>query len=234
MSGTVSQGLRHEVKYIIPASKVGICRNYLDHHCAYDPEFYENTIKSVYFDTFNLALLGQKENSVFYKYKVRLRWYEDKDGSLSSGAWLEIKSKYGTRTLKKRIRTSVDVERLNMMPIETAASINLSDYFAEEGYHEFHGIIPVCCIEYNRCRYIDMSGGLRVSVDYNIEATHLSDSIALRGFSGKASNAVVEVKGPGAQCLSKVLYRITDFGGRKNSFSKYEICLKNKMGVRYA
>ena len=79
-----------------------------------------------------------------------------------------------------------------------------------------------------------MMGGLRISVDYDIEATDISDSIALKGYSGAAPTAVVEVKGSGARQLSKVLYKITDFGGRKNSFSKYEICLKNKMGITYA
>jgi len=234
MSLQATKGLRHEVKYVLPRSKVDICRSYFDHSCAYDPAFYENTIKSVYFDTFTLSLLKQKENSTYYKYKVRLRWYEEKDGSLSKNAWLEIKTKFGTRTLKKRIKIDIDVDALNKEPMKTAEKLNLSDYLLDEGLPEFHGIIPVCCIQYKRCRYIDMMGGLRISVDYDIEATDISDSIALKGYSGAAPTAVVEVKGAGAIQLSKVLYKITDFGGRKNSFSKYEICLKNKMGVTYA
>ncbi|MDA3798100.1 MAG: VTC domain-containing protein [Kiritimatiellae bacterium] len=233
MSSKASKGLRHEVKYIIPRSKVDMCRSYLDHHCAYDPAFYENTIKSVYFDTLSLSLLRQKENSIYYKYKVRLRWYEEKDGSLSPNAWLEIKTKFGTRTLKKRIKIDIDVQKLDRDPIGTAEKLNLSDYLEDEGHLEFHGILPVCCIQYKRCRYIDMMEGLRVSVDYDIEATHISDVIALKGYSGAAPTAVVEVKGSGAQTLSRLLYKITDFGGRKNSFSKYEICLKNIMGVTY-
>ncbi len=233
MSLQATKGLRHEVKYILPLSKVNICRSYLDHSCAYDPAFYENTIKSVYFDTFTLSLLKQKDNSIYYKYKVRLRWYEEKDGSLSKNAWLEIKKKFGTRTLKKRIKIDLDVNDLNKEPLKIAEKLNLSDYFLDEGFSEFHGIIPVCCIQYKRCRYIDMMQGLRISVDYNIEATDISEKISLKGYSGFAPNAVVEVKGAGARQLSKVLYKITDLGGRKNSFSKYEICLKNKMGITY-
>jgi hypothetical protein len=219
--------LRHEAKFVLPQYRVPAVRAWLDHCCARDPAYGENIISSVYFDTLQLDLLEQKEQSEYIKHKVRIRWYTELSGSaLSDRAYLEVKGKQGARTHKRRIPLPVRVSALDRDPIGTAVSVDLAEHITDTARNDLRRLLPVCVVRYRRRRYIEMATGSRIALDHAIEGLHANPRFRLRRPAAASDAAVLEVKGPGAHALPPTLHALVRFGVRKTSFSKYAVCVR--------
>jgi len=220
------RGPRHEIKFVFPHYYVQPALAWMGHYCAPDPAYQHNVIKSLYFDTRRLKALHEKDESEFLKCKVRVRWYTDTENtSCSEYAFLEIKSKQGHRSFKKRFRLDIDVEELNRYPVETGYRLDLKALADDEDWHQFSGMHPLVVIRYVRRRFIEMASGLRVSMDHHIGVTHANPAFPFPGGPGVLPEAIVEVKGTDARKLPPVLHGLQAFKLRKTAFSKYAECV---------
>ncbi|MFH0879253.1 MAG: VTC domain-containing protein [Lentisphaerota bacterium] len=216
------------MKFILAALHTESVRTWLDHFCAPDPGFLHNTIHSLYFDTPALESLHEKLNSEYLKRKLRLRWYtHETEGSLSEKAFLEIKRKEGHRSLKKRYALSIDTALLQNDPIRAGGNLDLSSIVSGEEYALVRNMIPFCVIRYLRHRYIDMASGFRVSLDHSIGITHANDRFQVPGGPGHLTWSVLEIKGPSASGLPRMLHGLQAFNLVKTSFSKYAECVNH-------
>ena len=101
------QGMRYELKYLLPVTyqadlSLALAR-YVepDPYCAASREgFY--TVRSIYFDTDDLAFYFEKKDSVKIRKKLRVRTYNHP--GTATNAFIEIKRKFGRRGLKERLR----------------------------------------------------------------------------------------------------------------------------------
>ena len=95
-----------EVKYIIPGYRTALARQALQRVCVADPKYPGGRISSIYYDTRDWWLLGEKRNSDYLKTKIRLRWYGTADDwEAGSGAAI-LEAKLRTGCTRKKIRVS--------------------------------------------------------------------------------------------------------------------------------
>ena len=211
-----------ESKFVAERWRAESARRWLQVTCRPDPVFPKATVFTIYFDTPTLDCLREKQNSDYLKTKVRLRWYRLED-RVSDSAFLEIKSRVGTRREKFRLplphqeawptRGSLDVPSLQTVPRHLrAAGIAVADHFR-----------PVLLVRYQRHRFIERVTGLRASLDTNICAPAVSWAARLVPCPLPLPHCVFEFKGP-RDHLPEALRPLTTFGFRKSSFSKYGAC----------
>ncbi len=101
--------LRHEAKYVIPASLVPEIIDYISHFCAPDkngkgPEG-EYVINTLQLDSPDLALHYAKENEAVNRFKLRVRTYGTDH---KAPVFLEIKQKYKQIIIKRRMSMRAD------------------------------------------------------------------------------------------------------------------------------
>ena len=211
-----------ESKFIAERWRAASARQWLHVICRPDPAFPTGTVFTIYYDTPALDCLREKQNSDYLKTKVRLRWYRLED-RVSDSAFLEIKSRFGTRREKFRLplphqeawptRGSLHVPSLQTVPRHLrAAGIAVPDHYR-----------PVLLVRYQRYRFIERLTGLRASLDTNISAPAVSWGAQLVPCPLPLPHCVFEFKGP-RDHLPETLRPLTTFGFRKSSFSKYGAC----------
>lgn len=76
----LEQGPAHEIKLELASGRAGAVAAFLAAYCRPDPEHPGGRVSTIYYDTPELCLLGEKTNSDFLKTKVRLRWYGEPTG----------------------------------------------------------------------------------------------------------------------------------------------------------
>ena len=211
-----------ELKFVAERWRAESARRWLEVMCRPDPAFPKGTVFTIYYDTPSLDCLREKQNSDYLKTKVRLRWYQLED-RVSDTAFLEIKSRLGTRREKFRLsiphqkawptRGSLNVPSLQSVPRQLrAAGIAVADHYR-----------PVLLVRYQRHRFIERLSGLRASLDTNICAPAVSWAARLVPCPSPLPHCVFEFKGPSDQ-LPETLRPLTTFGFRKSSYSKYGAC----------
>ena len=211
-----------ESKFLAERWRAEPARRWLEVMCRPDRAFPKGMVFTIYYDTPTLDCLREKQNSDYLKTKVRLRWYHV-EGRVSGSAFLEIKSRFGTRREKFRLalphqetwptRGSLDSPSLQTVPRHLrAAGIAVPDHFR-----------PVLLVRYERHRFIERLTGLRASLDTNICAPAVSRAAQLVPCPLPLPHCVFEFKGP-REHLPETLRPLTTFGFRKSSFSKYGAC----------
>ncbi len=86
--------MRHEVKYLATISDVDSFFKELEPFCSFDKHAGKTNsyeIASIYYDTADLRFYGDREESVGYRRKVRLRSYNNE--GKSQALFIEIKGK---------------------------------------------------------------------------------------------------------------------------------------------
>lgn len=170
---------RHEIKYVVDLYKVDdffkeiapFCR--FDEH-ADDTHSYE--IASIYYDTRDLRFYTDREESVGYRRKIRLRSY-NKDRQ-SVALFIEIKEKHRQLVAKKRINLK-DRQILDLgiphheLPLGMVID-KLEDTEAarEMAYlHDRLDLFPVVNVRYVRKAYIPITEfDMRITLDTRITA----------------------------------------------------------------
>jgi len=216
-----------ETKFVFQSEIAEKLSMWLSKRFPKDPIFPENTIQSIYYDTYDWDFLKEKINSDYIKTKVRLRWYSDLNGPLNGKAsFIEAKIKVGSKRTKYRLQTSFSGNRLSNMALEDD---RLKDIPLQlRSLNSFYlptFMIPICEIRYCRMRFIEPITRARICLDYDICVSRVNRRVLSFHFATKLSHGVFEFKG-NVSNLPRELHQLTAFGCRKESFSKYFECVK--------
>jgi hypothetical protein len=214
---------RIETKYISarPQFSFGIMKSIFSK----DPEFYENYIFNIYFDTPSMTFLQDKLNGDLHRQKIRIRWYgETPDIIIPKTAKLECKQKIGAGGLKKAekvVMPSGSVQAL--LRAESWRKIfvqSLPENLASPSL----SLTPVMLSRYRRRRFVDPTTKTRLSFDDQICSLALSPAMLQQGIHPtKLTDSVIEVKNDTGEMPD--FLKLTDHL-RITSFSKYSNLLE--------
>jgi len=220
----------HELKLEVDRFRTAAMAAQLQAVCRPDPKYPANIVNSIYFDTPDLAFVGEKANSDFLKTKVRLRWYEEDDGSATS-AFLEVKKRIGSRRRKARLGTSLSGEALRALPLDSSDLLSLPDRLRRAGISLPNPLLPLITIRYRRQRFLDPFTGSRVCLDTDIHtaATHPRTLQAPGAGTDSLPGGVLEIKGS-RDTAPPSLTHLPQSGTFKSSYSKYGRCYAQLTG----
>jgi hypothetical protein len=219
--GVEPDQLEREVKFVLLAGRGPLARSLVATVCRPDPVYPAATVSTIYFDTPDLQLLGEKINSDYLKTKVRLRWYSPIGSRDDSGrSFLEIKSRVGDRREKRRLETPLTAGELRGMPFDSLKIREVLDLARPLGVAIPARLLPVLLIQYERYRFVEQISGSRVSIDMNIRAPRGYHLIVRDAAPVVLRHVVLEIKGA-ATDLPRALHPLALLGARRASFSKF-------------
>lgn len=223
-----SSPLETELKYAFPAYRTRLAIRLLERFCDPDPAFPVGVVSSIYYDTRDWALLGEKRNSDYLKMKVRLRWYEqgESDSAPPDKSFAEVKSRTGSRRTKIRIPTEYSRDELASMELHDPGLLKIPSALLAAGAPIRHVLFPSFNIRYSRRRYIDRSSGARIAIDYGITSPKVNKLMLARTFPCVLGLSVLEVKGPAGE-YPLGLRSVFKLGLRREAFSKYYLCYRH-------
>jgi SPX domain protein involved in polyphosphate accumulation len=159
-------GMRREVKYLFWNADPGKLRNFLEVNCrriVYHKAV--STVRSIYFDTYNLAACRANLNGIGRREKVRLRWYDSIEPI--SFFFFEIKWRKNLMTGKKRLKIGIMESFFDLPFHETFQQLEsiLPDAYANLliRYPD-----PVIIVEYKREHFISLDQKFRLTLDYDL------------------------------------------------------------------
>ncbi len=202
--------------------------------CRPDPEFRSNRIHSVYFDTPDMQAMAEVENGDFYKTKLRVRWYEDREEQRTE-AYLECKRKFGPRRTKHRVQLKNEHGFSVDNPLDHPTWAHCPGLLLKSSVPIPNGLLqPTLHISYRRHRFVDPVTGLRLSIDDDIRLPRVHPRLGrVAPFVRQAAPWVVlECKGA-LRRLPRHLRFVTELGAQRRSFSKYGLwreCIRAALG----
>jgi hypothetical protein len=221
--------LEHEVKFILPAAHATPLASWLAAVCHPERAYPPARVVTVYFDTPDLALLGEKIDSDYLKTKVRVRWYAPLSGAGRGVAFAEVKARIGNRREKSRVQLDVDAAELETWRLGDSRWNTIVEALNAAGQAGVSGLAPVLKLTYTRRRFIDPRAAARIALDSDIVATAVHPRV--RGRAPAVLNlAVLEAKGSALE-LSPALAQAVRFGARRGAVSKYLECYRAVTGT---
>lgn len=219
--------LEHEIKFLLPPSRVASALACLRSLCRPDPVYPANEVHSLYYDTPGLELLYGKLNGDLYKTKVRLRWY--RDGAAGNGGWgeggsyIEVKQRFGTRRKKLRAAAPWRADRIVATSLNAPELLQVPASLGSHGRAMVGWLQPCLVVSYERRRFDDPSSGTRISVDTRLAVERVNPTrLALRPAS-PSPVAVLEIKNRRGELPAR-LVPLLALGARRSAFSKYGAC----------
>ncbi len=187
---------RHELKYVVDLNEAEAFFESIMPYCDYDPyagatKSYE--IASIYYDTADLRFYYDREESVGYRRKIRLRSYNT--DSKATALFIEIKEKHKHFVSKKRINLK-DQSLLecglphNEIPLSLVVAHMVDSAEAREiDYLERRlNLYPVVNIRYHRKALIPkFEQDMRITLDTRITAGGAS----LPAFDAEHEHAII-------------------------------------------
>lgn len=208
----------HEIKWALSSGRAAAVAAFLAAHCRTDREYPGGTVSTIYYDTPELCLLGEKINSDFLKTKVRLRWYGD---LIAGPLFLEVKRKVGQRRFKERLAVAA-AARLVSHRLESRAFSQPLEALRERT--KLPPLLrPVLELCYRRRRFVDPVSGVRIALDTNIRVVRVNSEILSRFDPAPLRRAVLEVKGANRD-VPDFFGPLLALGCRRAAFSKYLRC----------
>ena len=214
---------RFERKYYLAPRQVGLAYGLIRQICLKDSQYPSEQINSLYFDTGDLDQHERSTSGDFQKDKVRIRWYGDiseEHGKIP--VYIELKSRQGFASSKKRHRLLVSAEKLETHNLNDGivSKTLLKETLAGFGHFPDRPLISVIYISYQRYRFNEIQTGVRVSFDYEIHARVVAPELSRHDRSIRLSWNVIEVKGPTLE-LPGTLRRMKLLDTDWSRFSKY-------------
>lgn len=227
LSPLPGDGLETELKYVLPAVRTPTVISLLERYCRPDPDFPHGVVSSIYYDTRDWDLAGEKFNSDYLKTKVRVRWYEETDlaGKNGDQSFLEMKCRIGCTRNKKRVATQYSGRDLAAMDLADRRLLQIPVALLSTGTQIRKPVFPAFIVRYERRRYIDRSTQTRVAIDYSITAPKVNRQMIRVHTPCAVRWSVLEVKGTGHD-LPRGLRDVLKLGLRREAFSKYLECYR--------
>jgi hypothetical protein len=214
----------YELKFVFNNPISHLILDYIRSRCLPDPLFPYGVVSSIYFDTRNWRLLGEKINSDYFKCKYRIRWYSEfEHGGFGEFSFIEIKKKIGTTRKKKRIKSSIPGKFLDNADLNSEVFFNIASILKADGEIFNDNLFPVFQISYKRWRFVEPITGTRLCIDCDISAPKVNELIFPMTTPLFLNNGVLEIKGSLDE-LPNPLHKIELLSCRKESFSKYQHC----------
>lgn len=220
---------RFEQKLVVPPQSAGFVVAWLHHTCIADPVYPLNLITSLYFDTPELDSYYECLDGDIYKNKVRIRWYDQPPPDQDVPAYIELKSKRGFNTVKRRKEVKVPGSVLQDGKVAGIVSQSeLERALPELGYVPRKQLRPLIVISYRRYRFWERQTGLSLTYDLGIASWMVERSIAIWAPRLELQTTVLELKG-GAMALPPVFRGLQSIAPRWSAFSKYAKCLESHL-----
>ncbi len=156
---------RHELKYILTKEQFNIIANIIDLYMDKE-EYFNSTIRNIYYDTPNYYLIRNSIEKPEYKEKIRIRAY--KTVKCNEDVFVEIKKKYNKVVYKRREVLPYDKAKLffdeKIMPNDLQITKEI-DY----AINYYKDLKPSIFLSYNRLAYRGKEDkNLRITFDRNI------------------------------------------------------------------
>lgn len=210
---------RMERKFFVDPYRLGLVRAWLSHTCRPAPKYPEGQVTSCYYDTPDMDEYFASFDGDLDKNKVRLRWYDSLPGSGEVTAFIELKSKNGAETMKRRAALTVPASVLSSEDFATALPREaLTRYLLGFGYRAPLDLRPTVVISYHRYRFLEQESQMTLSLDSGIRAWLASDQRCWPPVALQA--AVLELKGRDLE-LPRRLRALRRFGSAWTAYSKY-------------
>ena len=219
---------RIERKFYIEPQRVLLALGLLRHSCRPAPEFREERINSLYFDSPELAEHLRSMAGEFDKNKIRIRWYGTPQELVGEvPAFLELKSRQGFASSKWRRSITVPAERLARGELHAGIvpAAELTQVLAQFGFFRETPLVPVINVSYWRYRFTELSTGYSVALDCDIHSTMVMRHLGSGESNLRLAGGVVEVKGPRME-LPVPLRSLKKLGVDWTRFSKYSSCIE--------
>ena len=224
-------GVQSEAKFVVAAGRAGSLLSLLRQRCRVDGAHPANVVSSVYYDTRDRGALHEKTNSDYLKTKVRLRWYTELDGSVSTScSFLEVKQRVGQTRAKVRIATPHEGAWLDRAPLWHPDVANAPRLLRDHGVR-LPPLVPLFVVRYERHRFFDPASRLRVNLDRHVHVPAVNPAALGPRFRAELHYAVLELKGRDPDELPRALHAALRLGCRRSSFSKYAACYLSVFGV---
>ena len=172
----MTEGLRHEFKYLISAADARLLKLRLKNLMELDPHAGPSgryTIRSLYFDDLAHSAFYEKMDGVEFRSKYRVRIYNYTLDSIK----LEKKEKLGSLTRKTAQTISrEDAKNLQRLTISTdPGKGDLLDELSVKIRGE--GIRPMVLVDYDRTPFICRDGNTRITLDENLRTRPFCTSL---------------------------------------------------------
>lgn len=168
-----SPAARHELKFFIPAHRISSLVKTFEPRCGWDRGVVgAQEIVSLYYDTPDRKFFWDREESVAYRRKVRLRFY--RSGNATTFITLEIKEKHKNLVVKKRVPLPAEtIERCLNKDFSMSTLLSFlpdSAVKREVQYlHTFFNLVPAAWIIYERVAFVGLQDrSLRLTIDSDI------------------------------------------------------------------
>ena len=232
---------RVEQKFFINPGRASIALGLLTRVCRPDPQFPDDQVNSLYFDTIGLDEHERSTSGDFVKDKVRIRWYgndcdphltgdgphrDTRDGHCPIPVWVELKSRRGFASSKQRIALTVPRSALEFAALKRGivSPASLAQTMAGFGFFASRPLRPVVAISYQRHRFVEPATGFRVSIDSRIRSSMVMPAWGNGERGLELPGMVVEVKGPRFEVPAS-LRSLLAIGSSWTRYSKYSSSL---------
>jgi hypothetical protein len=209
-----------ELKFAVPGGRVDPVRRWLDAICRRDPRFPAAVVWTIYYDTPDLSALGEKINSEYLKEKIRLRWYSPLAGAPSGPAFIEAKTRVGTRRAKARVRVPFPAEEVASWSLQDPRLQTLPALLRSSSILVHDRWQPLLVLRYRRDRYVEPVSGARVSLDAEIAPVAVNPRFLGGADDRTLEGGVLEIKGALDE-MPLALRPLLGLGVRKCSVSKF-------------
>lgn len=221
---------RIERKFFVRPEKALYAQNLMTRVCLPDGKYPKGKINSLYFDTQDLQEYQKSDDGDYKREKIRIRWYDNPGIEGNVPVYLELKSKKGFASKKKRRQFIIPAKQIHTYKTGgTILNRNLIlQTLAEFNYFPERNLVPVIMISYQRLRFLDFLSGTRMSLDWQISSVptyspigHFRPSVTLQG-------SVIEIKGTIID-IPLSLQPLHDACIDWSRFSKYAGCIESHM-----
>ena len=235
----VTRSRGHETKYLLlrTTSRDHLLAR-LRTSCKVDRCYPEAIVHSLYYDTRDWKLLGDKLDSNFIKLKVRLRWYSnaaadpcDSAGACNQAVFLEVKRRVGSCREKRRIRFPIPASELLHRRWDPELDRLVHSTLPALEMKTPRGLFPAIQVRYQRHRFVDPVTQARLSLDSKIFGTSGFPGRTCVGPRSPIDRVVLELKGP-IPDLPFHLRPLANLGLRKTSFSKFAECANHLLQLK--
>jgi hypothetical protein len=209
-----------ELKFSLSEGRVDLVRRLLGTVCRRDTAYPSALVWTIYYDAPDLRSLAEKLNSDYLKSKVRLRWYSDLDGQVAGTAFVEVKTRSGTRRAKVRVPAPYPAETIAGWSLQDARLLALPNLLRAHGIPVGTGWQPMLLLRYRRDRFVEPASLARISLDADIRAMAVNRRFVSTFDDTALGLAVLEIKGSADQLPTR-LTPLLRLGIRQRSFSKY-------------